>query len=369
MSRVNITIIGAGVVGLAIATELSKQYTDIVVLEQHGQFGQEISSRNSEVIHSGIYYPLHFLKTKLCIEGRNLLYEFCDKFAVPYSKIGKLIVAAEQSEINHLYELYRNGVQNGVSGLTFIGKEEINKMEPHVNAIAAIYSSETGIIDSHSLMKRLYEAAKSNGVLFSFNSKVNFVQKEGNGFVIGIENDDFKLMSAMVINSAGLASDDIAALAGVDIDMAGYHIEYCKGSYFSYSKPSPVRRLIYPLPNSNLSGLGVHATMDLSGRLRFGPDEEYIDSIDYKVKQDKRDAFYQSAVKIINGLDKDAFVPDMAGIRPKIKGDSLNDFIIKHEIDIGLEGLINLIGIESPGLTACIGIAKYVHNIVGDFFN
>ncbi|MBI3378824.1 MAG: NAD(P)/FAD-dependent oxidoreductase [Nitrospirae bacterium] len=369
MDKVNITIIGAGVVGLAIAAELSRQYTDIVVLEQHGQFGQEISSRNSEVIHSGIYYPPHFLKTKLCVEGRNLLYEFCDKFAVPYSKIGKLIVASEQSEIDHLYELYQKGLQNGVTGLTLIEKKEINTMEPSLNALSAIHSSETGIIDSHSLMKRLHDDATSNGVLFSFNSKVNFIQKERKGFVIGIEDDDFKVMSAMVINSAGLASDRVAALSGIDIDTNGYRIEYCKGSYFSYSKPSPVRRLVYPLPNSNLSGLGVHATLDLSGRLRFGPDAEYIDSIDYKVKQDKRDVFYQSAAKIINGLDKNAFIPDMAGIRPKIKGDGLNDFIIKHEIDKGLEGLISLVGIESPGLTACLSIAKHVHNTVERFLN
>ncbi|MBI1811748.1 MAG: NAD(P)/FAD-dependent oxidoreductase, partial [Nitrospirae bacterium] len=259
---------------MAIAAELSRQYTDIVVLEQHGQFGQEISSRNSEVIHSGIYYPPHFLKTKLCVEGRNLLYEFCDKFAVPYSKIGKLIVASEQSEIDHLYELYQKGLQNGVTGLTLIEKKEINTMEPSLNALSAIHSSETGIIDSHSLMKRLHDDATSNGVLFSFNSKVNFIQKERKGFVIGIEDDDFKVMSAMVINSAGLASDRVAALSGIDIDTNGYRIEYCKGSYFSYSKPSPVRRLVYPLPNSNLSGLGVHATLDLSGRLRFGPDAE-----------------------------------------------------------------------------------------------
>jgi len=366
MEKVNISIIGTGVIGLAIAAELSTRYDNIIVLEQHDTFGQEISSRNSEVIHSGIYYPPHFLKTKLCVEGRNLLYEFCEKFAVPYSKIGKLIVAVEQSEIDCLHELYQKGLQNGVTGLTLIEKKEINKMEPYLNASSAIHSSEAGIIDAHSLMKRLYDIAKSNGVLFSFNSKVNFIQKGGNGFVVGIENDDFKLMSTIVINSGGLASDDIAALSGVDIDMAGYRIEYCKGSYFSYSKPSPVRRLIYPLPDSNLSGLGVHAILDLGGRLRFGPDAEYIDSIDYKVKQDKRDAFYQSAAKIINGLDKDAFIPDTAGIRPKIKGDGLNDFIIKHEIDIGLEGLINLVGIESPGLTACLSIAKYVHNIVGD---
>ncbi len=364
MDKVKITIIGAGVVGLAIAAELSREYDDIVVLEKHEKFGQETSSRHSEVIHSGIYYPPNSLKAGLCVDGARLLYEYCEKHSIPHSKLGKLIVASDESEVTALQELYETGIQNGVKGLTLIGKDEINKMEPNVNAVAAIYSTNTGIIDSHSLMSRLHGVANSSGVMFSFNTEVNFIQKQKNGYVIGIKNNNYKFASSIVINSAGLSADYVAELAGVDIDTAGYRLSYCKGSYFSYSRKSPIKMLVYPVPHKDLSGLGIHATLDLSGRLRFGPDAEYVDAIDYKVDAGKRDVFYESAKNYIKGLDKEALNPDMAGIRSKIKGEGIKDFVIKHEVSKGMEGFINLIGIESPGLTASLSIAKYVKNMV-----
>lgn len=189
------------------------------------------------------------------------------------------------------------------------------------------------------------------------------------GYLIGIKNDDYKFISKVVINSAGLYSDHIAELAGINVDSAGYRLKYCKGSYFSYAKKSPVKMLVYPVPHKDLTGLGVHATLDLGGRLRFGPDTEYIDAIDYKVDVDKRDIFYKGASKIINGLEKELFVPDMCGIRPKIKGEGIKDFIIRHENEIGLEGFVNLMGIESPGLTASLSIAKYVKGVVCNILN
>ena len=204
MDKVKITIIGAGVVGLAIAAELSQEYDDIVVLEKHEKFGQETSSRNSEVIHSGIYYPPNSLKAKLCVDGAELLYEYCEKYSIHYSKLGKLIVASNESEITDLQELYNTGIQNGVKGLRLIEKDEINKIEPNVNAIAALYSPNTGIINSHSLMSHLYGVANSSGVLFSFNTEVNFIEKQKNGYVTGIKNDDYKFVSSVVINSTGL---------------------------------------------------------------------------------------------------------------------------------------------------------------------
>jgi L-2-hydroxyglutarate oxidase LhgO len=364
MDKVKITIIGAGVVGLAIAAKLSMEYDDIVVLEKHEKFGQETSSRNSEVIHSGIYYPPNSLKAELCVEGARLLYEYCEKHSIPHSKLGKLIVASNESEITALQELYETGIQNGVKGLTLIEKDEINKMELNVNAVAAIYSPNTGIIDSHSLMSHLHGVANASGVLFSFNTEVNFIEKQKNGYVIGIKNDDYKFVSSLIINSAGLSADHIAAMAGIDIDRADYRLSYCKGSYFSYSRKSPVKMLIYPVPHNDLTGLGIHATLDLGGRLRFGPDTEYVDAIGYKVDAGKRDIFYETAKNYIKGLDKEAFNQDMAGIRSKIKGDGIKDFVIKHEIDRGMGGFINLIGIESPGLTASLSIAKYVKNMV-----
>ncbi len=364
MDKVKITIIGAGVVGLAIAAELSREYDDIVVLENHERFGQETSSRHSEVIHSGIYYPPNLLKAGLCVDGARLLYEYCEKHSIPHSKLGKLIVASDESEVTALQELYETGIQNGVKGLTLIGKDEINKMEPNVNAVAAIYSPNTGIIDSHSLMSHLHRVANASGVLFSFNTEADFIEKQKNGYVIGIKNNNYKFASSIVINSAGLSADYVAELAGVDIDTAGYRLSYCKGSYFSYSRKSPIKMLVYPVPHKDLSGLGIHATLDLSGRLRFGPDAEYVDAIDYKVDAGKRDVFYESAKNYIKGLDKEALNPDMAGIRSKIKGEGIKDFVIKHEVSKGMEGFINLIGIESPGLTASLSIAKYVKNMV-----
>ena len=364
MDEVKITIIGAGVVGLAIAAELSQEYDDIVVLEKHEKFGQETSSRNSEVIHSGIYYPPNSLKAKLCVEGAELLYRCCEKHSIPYSRLGKLIVATNDFELTELQKLYDTGIQNGVKKLRLIENDEINKMEPNVKAKLALYSPNTGIIDSHSLMSHLHRVASASGVLFSFNTEVDFIEKQKNGYVIGIKNDSYKFVSSVVINSAGLAADYVAELAGIDIDKAGYKLSYCKGSYFSYSRKSPIKMLVYPVPHKDLSGLGIHATLDLSGRLRFGPDAEYVDVIDYKVNTGKRDIFYESMKKNIEGLDKEALKPDMAGIRSKIKGESIKDFVIKHEVDRGIKGFINLIGIESPGLTASLSIAKHVKNMV-----
>lgn len=371
MDKVNITIIGTGVVGLAIAAELSMKYDEIVVLEKHDKFGQETSSRNSEVIHSGIYYPTGSLKAKLCVEGAELLYEYCERHPIPHLRLGKLIVATTKDEEKYLEELYNTGIRNGAKSLTFLNKNEVAKVEPNVNAISALYSPNTGIIDSHSLMESLYKTATASGVLFSFVSEVNLIDKKENGYLLGIRNDDYKFISKLVINSAGLHSDYIAELAGVDIDSAGYRLKYCKGSYFSYAKKSPVKMLVYPVPHEDLTGLGVHATLDLGERLRFGPDAEYIDAIEYKVDADEKDFFYKGASKIINGLEKESFVPDMCGIRPKLSGknEKTRDFVIKDEAEKGLDGLINLIGIESPGLTASLAIAKMVADMMSRILN
>lgn len=368
MDRVNITIVGAGIIGLAIAKELSKRYTDIIVLEKHPKFGQETSSRNSEVIHSGIYYPPGSLKASLCVEGAKLLYEYCNRHSIPHSRLGKFIVATENEELYKIEELYDNGISNGVEGLSIIDGKDVTKIEPYLHALSALYSANTGIIDSHSLMEKLYRNAISSNVLFSFNSEANYIEKIKAGYLIGIRGDDYKFLSKVVINSAGLHADQIAQLAGIDIDSAGYRLKYCKGSYFYYAKPSPIKKLVYPVPHENLVGLGIHATLDLAGRLRFGPDVEYVESVNYRVDDKKLEDFYISASKMIKGLDKSAFLPDMAGIRPKLHGlnERGKDFIIKEESNKGLEGFINLIGIESPGLTASLAIAKMVKKIVDE---
>lgn len=364
MEEVKITIIGAGVIGLAIAQELSKTYRDIVLLEKEKTFGQGISSRNSEVMHAGIYYPVNSLKAKLCVEGIDYLYAYCKENNILHSQIGKLIVASETCEIPALEKLLDQGKKNGAKNLEYLSKEEVKKIEPNVNAKAAFYSPFTGIIDTHSFMKQLYNQAMDRNVIVCFANEVNKIEFKKQSYHIGLVNQDYSFSSRVVINSAGLFSDCVAQLVGLDVEALGYKLSYYKGSYFSYLKPSPVKHLVYPLPHENLTGLGIHATLNLSNTLRFGPDAEYVDELDYNVEGNKKIDFYQRASKLINKLDHAAFSPDMAGIRPKLKGEIVRDFIISHEEDKGYNGFINLIGIESPGLTASLAIAKYVRNIV-----
>ncbi len=366
MENVEITVIGAGVVGLAVASELSRKYENIVVVEKHGSFGQETSSRNSEVIHSGIYYPEGSLKTRLCVEGAELLYRECEEYSIPHKRLGKLIIATDRSELKSLEVLLEKGSKNMVKDLALLDMQEVKRIEPNTNAIAALYSPNTGIVDSHSLMKHFFKKAEDRGVLFALNSDVEQINKEGDGFIVGIKQENYQFRSKVVINCAGLSADYIAGLAGIDVAGSGYKLKFCKGSYFSYAKPSPVKMLIYPVPHKELIGLGVHATLDLGGRLRFGPDTEYVDYIDYKVDAAKKDMFYRGALKIIPGLEEDGFIPDMSGIRPKLYGqdEKSRDFVITGEAERGLPGFINLIGIESPGLTASPAIARMVANIV-----
>ncbi len=364
MDEVEITVVGAGVVGLAVAAGLSGMSDSVIVLERREKFGQETSSRNSEVIHSGIYYPPESLKARLCVEGAARLYRSCESNAIPFRKPGKLIIATEEAEIERLNELVARGNRNGVRGLMMLGSDEIRQKEPRVKALAGISVPDTGIVDSHSLMNHLYRVAHSAGVTFSFSSEVNGMEKEKDGYVVGIAGDDYRFRSKVVINSAGLFSDRVAEMAGIDVKREGYALQYCKGSYFSYGGKSPVSTLVYPAPHEDLKGLGVHATLNLAGRLRFGPDAEYVDSIDYRIDINKRDAFHEGASRFIEGLEKDAFLPDTAGIRPKIRGEGIKDFVIRHEADRGLEGFINLVGIESPGLTACLAIAKEAAELV-----
>ena len=366
MEEVNVVIIGAGVVGLAIAAELSTKISDIVVVEQHDAFGRETSSRNSEVIHSGIYYPTGSLKTKCCIEGAKLLYQLCQRYGLPYKKPGKYIVARDQSEISTLDRLFNNGKKNDISDIRMLDGTEIAALGVPVHAIAAIHLPGTGIIDSHSLMKHFNLYAEAHGVTFAFNSTVTAVTPQSNGFKVRIEQDDYSLVSRIVINAAGLSSDRVASLAGLDPIKNFYKLHYCKGTYFSYTKRYPLPMLVYPVPEHELTGLGVHATIDLGGRLRFGPDTEYIDTIDYTIDESKRDAFFSSASQLFPDLDRNAFAPDMAGIRPKLSGpgEKVRDFIIVDEESNGAPGFIDCIGIESPGLTASPAIARMVADMV-----
>jgi len=275
----DVAIIGAGVVGLAIATELSKRQEGIFVIEKNRAFGLETSSRNSEVIHAGIYYPEGSLKARLCVEGNRLLYEFCQKYDIAHRRLGKIIVATNEDEVSKLEELYQQGLRNGVSDLSFLSQKEVKALEPNVEATAGMLSPSTGIADSHSLMRAFCGLVREQGTDFAFNTEVIGIEKTRDKYRVEIKDREgtSSFTSNLLINSAGLNSDTIARLAGIDIDQAGYRLHYCKGEYFSLNAPegAPVSRLVYPLPE--LAGKGIHITLNLDGNVRLGPNTRYVD--------------------------------------------------------------------------------------------
>ncbi len=359
----DITIIGAGVIGLAIASELADNKLNIYILEKNNSYGMEISSRNSEVIHAGIYYPPESLKAKFCVEGNSMLYEICTKNKIPHMKIGKLIIATTEKEMVKIEQLLLNANKNGVSSLSLLERNTIHQMEPNVRAFGALCSPETGIISAHSLMDYFFRKARTKGAEIVYGTRVIGIEKLMTGYKVHTLNsagETFEFSSERVINASGLQSDIVAKMIGSD-----YALHYCKGDYFSINnvKRGIVQRLIYPVPEENHAGLGTHLTLDLSGRLKLGPDATYVSRIeDYKVDTTKRDIFYTAAVRFLPFISKEDIVPDMAGIRPKLQGpgESFRDFVISED----MPGFINLVGIESPGLTASPAIAKHVKNLL-----
>ncbi|MFA4884247.1 MAG: NAD(P)/FAD-dependent oxidoreductase [Candidatus Margulisiibacteriota bacterium] len=361
MDTTRITIIGAGVVGLAIAAELSRKQQDIVLLEKETSFGQGASSRNSEVIHAGIYYPKGSLKAKLCVEGSKLLYKYCQEHDIPHKRLGKIIVAINDGEVKQLEGLMKQGELNWVRGLRYMMGTELAKFEPGVKGVKALYSPNTGIIDSHQLMKALEQEAQENGCLLAYGSQLTAVSRQPDGYLLSI-NGEPSLKTEILINSSGLYADQLAAMAGIDIIKEKYRLHFCKGEYFAYTKPPFIKHLVYPVPEHDVTGLGVHSVVDLAGGLKFGPSVQYVDKLDYTVDPAHRRAFWESVVKLFPQVREEDLAPDQAGIRPKLQGPSegVRDFVIREESRLGLPGLINLIGIESPGLTACLAIAKHV---------
>jgi L-2-hydroxyglutarate oxidase LhgO len=371
MLHMDITIIGAGVVGLAVACALSDKGKSIVVVEKESGPGQETSSRNSEVIHAGIYYPTGSLKARLCIEGSQMLYAFCEEHNIPFQRIGKVIVAANQAEERSIEGLLMQGLENGVEGLTMISQNELKKREPDVKGVSALYSPCTGIIDSHRLIKTLEALALSRGCTIVYNSRLSAIDTSPKGFACSVDSrlsESYSYTSTVLINSAGLHSDTLASMAGIDVDACGYRIYPVKGQYFRVrgKKQQLVNGLVYPSPEKGLTGLGIHVTKDLSGSVRLGPDARYVDKINYDVDPAHAYEFLQSAQRLLPFLDEGDLMPDMAGIRPKIQppGGEVRDFVIHHEADKGLFGLINLIGIESPGLTSCLAIGEMVNDLI-----
>jgi L-2-hydroxyglutarate oxidase LhgO len=369
MDEVDVLIIGAGVIGLAIAQRLADPSREIVVVEMHDGFGRETSSRNSEVIHCGMYYAAELLKTRLCVRGNPLLYDLCAREGIPHRKTGKIVVATDETETDKLQEIFTQGKKNGVPGLSLIDGREIAAREPDVRGILGLVSRESGIADSHRLMEYLAHAAGSRGVTLAYGCEVTAIAGTGAGYSVEIREPDgtlTALRAACVINSAGLHADRIAGMAGIDIAKAGYEIHPCKGEYFRVSSRHNGRlhTLVYPVPSS--VHLGAHAVLGLDDSLKIGPSSFYVDTLDYAVDPAHQSVFHRKAHRFLPFLERDDLSPDMSGIRPKLyrRGEPFRDFVIREESDRGLPGLVNLVGMESPGLTACLAIAEKVKSLL-----
>jgi len=367
-------VVGAGVVGLAITRQLSLSRSapgDILLMEQHSSPGQETSSRNSEVIHAGLYYPPGSLKAKYCVEGRERLYSFCAQYQVPHKRLGKYIVAGKD-ELPQLQALLENAHLNGVSNLVYVDKHDLQRAEPQVMADHALFSPDSGIIDSQALMQTLLHQAESNGTCFAPYSRIVAVEPQTSGFLMTAlcgaprRQETYQFTCRQLVNSAGLNAQTLAA--GIKgLDAASIPPLYlCKGSYFSLRGKSPFSHLIYPLPEKNQHGLGVHATLDMSGQVRFGPDVEYTQTLDYTVNSDKRQIFCGAIQRYFPGVKPEDLQADYAGMRPKLQAPdgTFKDFVIQDGSQLGLAGLIQLFGIESPGLTASLAIARAVDDLL-----
>jgi L-2-hydroxyglutarate oxidase LhgO len=369
MEEADVTIIGAGVVGLAIADTLSQSGRDVTVIEKNTTFGQETSSRNSEVIHGGLYYPKESLKFKTCLRGNRLLYSFTAKHGIPHKKLGKLIVASGREEVAKLNSLYKNASDCGVRGLKLLEEAEIKKIEPGIKAEWALLSPETGILDTHNFMQALFNASKKHDTDYAFSVKVIDIKKTHSFYEVVVrepKGDFFSFQSKFVVNSAGLNADKIAGFVGIDPEKNNYKIHYSKGDYFRIRNPHKfqIRHLIYPPPSER--DLGIHITPDMAGGLRLGPDSEYVFEIGYDIDEKKKGKFLDSVSKFLPQIGPDDLTPDTAGIRPKLQAENepFRDFVIKEETDKGFPRFINLIGIESPGLTSALAIAEIVKSIV-----
>lgn len=361
MEKVDIVIIGAGVVGLAIAYELSRQKDwSIAVLERNTTYGLETSSRNSQVIHAGIYYSTQMLKTRLCISGRQKLYDFCSEYRVPCKRLGKIILS-DKGQTEELDKLFQQGLLNGVN-IYPLSLRQLRSMEPSLQEGVAFFAPDSGIIDGMTLLQRLYLLCRDQGVIFNFYSELMAVDYSDRDYTLITNRDQFQ--AVRVINSAGLASDSVAALLGLDVDKCQYRLQYVKGEYFSLPTSQKVNHLIYPLPDKH--GLGIHITPDMNGQLRLGPNAYQVESLDYNIDDLHRMEFYHAARAYFPKIKPTDLNPDFAGIRPRIKTHEQSgpDFVINEESSQGFPQFINLIGIESPGLTSSLAIAEYVTGLI-----
>ena len=365
MDSVECLVIGAGVVGLAIARALARSGREVVVLESEPVIGSGVSSRNSEVIHAGIYYPTGLDKTRLCVEGKAMLYAFCQEYGVPHRRCGKILVATTEGEIGELAAIKRQAEANGVTDLGWLDRDEAHGLEPALAVTKALLSPSSGIIDSHAFMLALLGDAEQRGAMLALETPVVSGRTAPRGLIIETGGPNPTQIAAnIVVNSAGLGAQALArSIAGMPREKIP-PLHLAKGNYFALAAPSPFSHLIYPIPTPG--GLGIHLTLDISGRARFGPDVEWIEAIDYAVDPGRGDAFYAAIRSYWPDLPDGALQPDYSGVRPKIErpGGSSADFLIQDQRGHGVAGLINLFGIESPGLTSSLAIADWVARIV-----
>lgn len=361
VDEIDCVVVGAGVIGLAVARALALAGREVVLIEAADTIGSATSSRNSEVVHAGLYYPAGSCKARLCVEGRERLYEFCASHGVAHRRCGKLIVATDASQHAALDALLAAAHRNGVTDVVPLEPAEARRMEPALACSAALWSPSTGIVDSHGLMLALRGEAEDHGAMLALQSPLVRGEAAGGGLVLDVGGaQPMRVRARAVVNSAGLHAPALAArIGGLD----ARHVpvaRYCKGSYFALAGRAPFSRLVYPMHDH--AGLGVHLTLDLAGQARFGPDTEWVDAIDYRVEPRRADAFYAAIRRYWPALPDGALAPAYAGIRPKIvgPGEPAADFVIQGPAVHGVPGLVNLFGIESPGLTASLAIADAV---------
>ena len=361
-ASLDVVVIGAGVIGLAIAREFARAGREVVVLEANAGIGEETSSRNSEVIHAGIYYPTDSLKARLCVRGKDLLYGYCADKGIPHSRCGKLIVALSTEQELTLPAIRDQASRNGVDDLELLSRDEIATLESAVQCIAGLFSPSTGIIDSHSLMLALQGDLEAAGGSVGVLSELVGGSVEDDGFRLTVRSDqeEIEIHAQAVVNAAGLHATDVAnTLTGFDTRLVPTTY-YAKGTYFVLQQKSPFTHLVYPMPQG--TWLGVHATLDMAGQTRFGPDQEWIDEVDYRLDPDRAESFYDSIRKYWPAIPAGSLAPGYAGVRPKIvaQGEPPGDFMIQGPAQHGVRGLVNLFGIESPGLTSSLAIGEEV---------
>jgi L-2-hydroxyglutarate oxidase LhgO len=361
----DVVVVGGGVIGLASAAALAGAGREVVLIERHARTAQETTSRNSEVIHAGLHYPEGSLKARLCVAGREALYERCAQRGIPHRKLGKLIVASDAAEAEMLEAIRERGRANGVLGLEILDASRLRALEPALRGVAALLSPETGIVDALALALSYAAEAESHGAAIVLGTEVLAIERGDRGYRVtaqGADGERSAITCGAVVNAAGLAADALAARSGFDVDACGYRIHPCKGDYFALAPAAPLRlsRLVYPVPAG--PGLGIHATLDLAGRIRFGPDSEYVDRVGYDVDPAKAAHFAARVQRYLPDLRSEWLSPDYAGVRPKLAGpgEPFRDFVVAEESAAGWPAFVNCIGIESPGLTAAGAIAERV---------